>query len=129
MIVDSSALMSIIMGEPDAETYLGIMSQAEELLIAAPTYVEAVTAAERRGGIDAALDMEALMADLEVEVIRFDEEQGRLAISALRRFGKGRHQASLNLGDGYSYALAQLTGEPLLFKGQDFVHTDIASVL
>lgn len=129
MIVDSSALMSIVLGEPDAELYLGIMSRAEVLLIAAPTYVEAVTAAERRGGAEAASDMEALMADLEIDVVGFDEELTRLAIGALQRFGKGRHQAALNLGDAFSYALAQGAGEPLLFKGQDFAHTDVASVL
>lgn len=69
------------------------------------------------------------MADLEMEVVPFDEGHAHLAHLGWRRYGKGRHPASLNLGDTYSYALAQATGEPLLFKGNDFSQTDVPSAL
>lgn len=128
MIVDSSALMAIIMGEPDGELYLGHLGTAESLMMSAATYVEASLAASRRGGEEAAADMQALIADLEIEIVPFSEHQAHLAVAALARFGKGRHQAALNLGDAFSYAVAQESGEPLLFKGEDFAQTDVPSV-
>lgn len=129
MIADSSALLAIVMGEADAEIYLRTMSAATELAVSAPTVVEATIAATRRGGAEAGTDVQALLAELEAEIVAFDEEQAQLAHQAWQRFGKGRHPAQLNLGDTYSYALAKVRGEPLLFKGDDFRQTDIASVL
>ena len=129
MIVDSSALLAIVLGESDAERFLDVMAAADSLAISASIVVEATIAAESRGGPEAADDVQGLLAELEVEVIQFDEEQARAAVTAWRRFGKGRHQASLNLGDTYSYALASVRGEPLLFKGNNFTATDVGAVL
>jgi ribonuclease VapC len=86
---------------------------------------EAYIVAEARQGREAATDLAALLADLDVDVVPFDEEQAEFASSAWRRFGKGRHPAGLNLGDTFSYALAASRGETLLFKGKDFAATDI----
>ena len=69
--------------------------------------------------------MQALIERLELEVVPLSDDQAKLAIEAFRRFGKGRHPAGLNYGDCFSYALAKATGEPLLFKGDDFSQTDI----
>ena len=128
MILDSSALASVILGEDDAESMLALMSSAPELAISAATLVECAIILEARQGPEASADLEALLADLECRVLPFDEEQARLAIAAWRRFGKGRHRAALNLGDCYSYAAAAKLGEPLLCKGEDFRQTDLPLV-
>ena len=127
MIVDTSALMAIILGEPDAERVLARMTDVGELAVSAASLVEASIVAEAKGGPEAADDLQALLADLECAVLPFDEEQATVAAQAWRRFGKGRHPAGLNLGDCYAYAAAKATGWPLLFKGQDFAQTDVAA--
>lgn len=126
MIVDTSALLAVILGEPDAETYLAAMVRADDLALSAATLTEALIVGEARQGREAASDLVALLAELEVEVISLDGAQAESAAAAWRRFGKGRHPAGLNLGDAFSYALAATRGEPLLFKGRDFAATDIA---
>ena len=70
-------------------------------------------------------EFERLVADIEIEIVPVDEQQSRIALDAFRRYGKGLHSARLNYGDCFSYALAKLTGEPLLFKGNDFSQTDV----
>ena len=125
MIADTSALLAVILGEPDAEHYLEAMISAESLAVSAATLTEAFIVAEARQGSEAVGDLGALLADLEVEVIAFDETQAEIASSAWRRFGKGNHPAGLNLGDIFSYALAAERGESLLYKGRDFAATDI----
>lgn len=125
MIVDTSALVAVILGEPDAEAQLRTMVTAETLAVSAATLIEALIVVEARQGREAATDLAALLLELEVEVVSLDEGQAEVAASAWRRFGKGRHPAGLNLGDTFSYALAATRGEPLLFKGRDFAATDI----
>ncbi|HMS36582.1 MAG TPA: type II toxin-antitoxin system VapC family toxin [Arachnia sp.] len=125
MIADTSAFLAVILGEPDAESYLEKMASAESLAMSGATLAEAYIVAEARQGREAAIDLAALLADLDVDVVPFDEEQAEFASSAWRRFGKGRHPAGLNLGDTFSYALAASRGETLLFKGKDFAATDI----
>lgn len=125
MIVDTSALVAVILGEPDAEAYLRAMAGAPVLAVSAATLTEALLVAEARQGREAAVDLGALLAELEVEIVSLDEAQAEAAASGWRRFGKGRHPAGLNLGDTFSYALASGRGEPLLFKGRDFAATDV----
>lgn len=129
MIVDTSALMAVILGEPDAEHILSLMSGADELGVSAATLVEAGIVADAKGGCEAADDLMALLADLECAVVPLDEKQAVLAVEAWHRFGKGRHSAALNLGDCFSYAAARSLGRPLLFKGDDFAQTDISAVM
>jgi ribonuclease VapC len=125
VIVDTSALVAVILGEPDAEAQLARMTSAETLALSAATLTEALIVVEARQGREAATDLVALLAELEAEIASLDEDQAELAASAWRRFGKGRHPAALNLGDAFSYALAAARGEPLLFKGRDFSATDV----
>lgn len=125
MIVDTSALVAVILGEPDAEAQLARMASAETLALSAATLTEALIVVEARQGREAATDLLALLAELEAEIASLDEDQAELAASAWRRFGKGRHPAALNLGDAFSYALTAARGEPLLFKGRDFSATDV----
>ncbi len=125
MIVDTSALLAVIFGEPDAEGYLRTMASADALAASTATLTEALIVAEVRQGREAAADLAALLDELEVEIVSLDEAQSELAAAAWRRFGKGRHPAALNFGDTFSYALAVTRGEALLFKGDDLAATDV----
>lgn len=125
MIVDTSALVAVILGEPDAEAHLRALAGADSLALSAATLTEALIVLEAKQGREAASDLAALLAELEAEVVPVDEAQAEAAASAWRRFGKGRHPAGLNLGDTSSYALAVGRAEPLLFKGGDFTATDV----
>jgi ribonuclease VapC len=126
MIVDTSALVAVITAEPDARVFAAAMAQADTVRISAGTYVEAVVVLNRRGDpvLEARLDTVLLDAGFVIEPVTV--EQARLAREAYRNFGKGSgHRAQLNFGDCFSYALARDKREPILFKGDDFVHTDL----
>ena len=95
--------------------------------MSAPSYVEAAIVMISRSGPDAQEKLDRLLADLNVEIVPFTRDQAIHAIAAFRRYGKGSgHPAGLNFGDCFTYVLARLTGEPILFKGDDFSRTDLA---
>ena len=125
MVVDSSALMAILRGEPEEPAFRNAIRTAANRLLGAPTRVEASMVALGRRGEPGLEQMQALIERLELEVVALSDDHAKLTIEAFRRFGKGRHSAGLNYGDCFSYALAKATGEPLLFKGDDFSQTDI----
>ena len=129
MVIDSSALIAILSGEPEARVFRTLIRTAANRLLGAPSRVEAGIVALARRGEPGLEQMQALIDRLELEVIVLSDEQAKLAIEAFRRFGKGRYPAGLNFGDCLSYALAKATGEPLLFKGDDFSQTDIKRAL
>jgi ribonuclease VapC len=129
VIVETSAVVAVVLGEPDAERFVDALTGPALRLISAANVVEAGIVVEARQGPDAARDLALLLETSAVVVEPVDAEQARLAVDAWRRFGKGRHPAGLNLGDCFAYALARYRGEPLLFKGDDFAQTDVASVL
>ena len=91
-------------------------------------FLEASIVLESRGGRAAAHDLDALLETAEIELVPVTGEHLEAARHAWRRFGKGNHPAALNFGDCFAYALARATGEPLLYKGDDFAQTDIDSV-
>jgi len=126
MVVDSSALLAILLQEPDYGLYLAAIRQAPTARVGAPTLVEAAVALGQRLGFAKVHTVEALVKELGLEVVPFTEAHYREAVRAYARYGKGRHPARLNLGDCLSYALARVEGEPLLSKGQDFDRTDLA---
>lgn len=121
--VDTSALVAIVLGEPDAESLLSVL-QREDAIASAATLVEAEIVVTARQGPDAARDLQ-LLIDSSIDIIAFDTAHARAAVSAWSRFGKGRHSASLNFGDCLAYAVASVGGVPLLFKGDDFTRTDV----
>lgn len=130
MVVDTSAVFAIVLGEPEREAFANLIEQAERRLISSATAVECIAVlASRRPSADPMVAMEFILEDLALEVAPLDLAQWRAAADALIRFGKGRHPARLNLGDSFAYALAKVTGEPLLYKGGDFALTDIASAV
>jgi ribonuclease VapC len=125
MVIDSSALMAVVRREPENERFLRIMHEAFPLRVSASTVVEASVVMLYRFGEAGLSDLERLLTETLVEIVPLTSVQAKLAIDAFRRYGKGRHPAGLNFGDCFSYALAKATGEPLLFKGDDFSQTDI----
>jgi len=130
VIIDTSALVAVIALEPEAPLFATAMDRAEVLRISAGSYVEAAIVLNRRR--DPALDgkFEAMMNDVGFVVEPVTPEQARIARQAYRDYGKGsNHPAQLNFGDCFSYALARDKREPLLFKGDDFIHTDLRSAL
>ncbi len=130
VVLDTSAVAAVIFGEPDAEAYAAVMARhAGELGISAVTRVELGIVIEVRQGPVAVQDTEAMLNRLAVATEPVGGDQVTAAFAAWRRFGKGRHPAGLNLGDCFSYALARTLGASLLFKGNDFAQTDIASAL
>ncbi len=126
MVIDSSAIAAIVLEEPDASIYISAITNDPRRLISAATLVEISIVLMRRRKSDAVAALDALILQLRIIVIPVDHEQALLAREAFRRFGKGRDRAGLNYGDCFSYALARQTGESLLFKGNDFAHTDLA---
>lgn len=128
VVVDTSVLVAIVFGESDARVYASMLAaRAGDINISAATLLEAGIVVESRQGIEARRDLERLVARLDAAIVPFDEHQAALAGAAWQRFGKGRHPAGLNFGDCISYALAKHLGVPLVFKGDDFTQTDVAT--
>ena len=125
MIIDTSALLAILLGEPDAGRYEDAIAGAWPRRMSAIALLEAAMVVESRGGAKAGHELDVLLEKAAVELVPVTSEHANAARHAWRRFGKGNHRAALNLGDCFAYALARTTGEPLLFKGKDFTHTDI----
>jgi len=126
MVIDSSAIAAILFEEPDASAFASAILNDVTRLMSAATLVEISMVLMRLRTPDPIAALDALLARLHVVVVPFDRDQAILARDAFRRFGKARHSAGLNYGDCLSYALSKHTGEPLLFKGNDFGQTDVA---
>jgi ribonuclease VapC len=125
MVLDSSVLLAILQREPERELFLSQIDSAPRRLISAATVIEASIVVLSRRHEAGLADLQNLLARLEAEIVPLPVSQVDLAIEGFARFGKGRHPAGLNFGDCFSYALAKASGEPLLFKGDDFSKTDI----
>lgn len=128
LVLDTSAIMSILRQEDDAAPIAACIAGARGVCISAVTRLEAFTVAMARGDIGSQKLIEFLN-QLSPQVISFDEIQSSLAATAVKTFGKGHHPARLNFGDCCAYALAKSLNLPLLYKGNDFAQTDIASAL
>jgi ribonuclease VapC len=129
MVIDTSAVVAILFEEEDQHRYAEAIEHASARLVSAVTRVELSFVVEGRKRDAGRERLERFFALTGAEVVAVTAEQATLAIGAFRTFGKGRHRASMNIGDCFSYALASATGHPLLFKGNDFVHTDIRPAL
>ncbi len=129
MVIDSSALIAVAMLEPDGPALAAAMASAPRRRISAGTWLEACIVIDRRKQPGVSARFEALVKRLKTEIVPVSVEQAALAITAHQRFGRGNHPAKLNYGDCFAYALAKVTGEPLLFKGNDFSQTDITPAL
>lgn len=129
-VVDSSAVMAVLLQEPDAEAYARAMQDLAPLILSAGTLVELGAVALGRGGEALANDLYVLIEEADMEIVPVSLGDARAAIDGFARFGKGiGRPACLNLGDCFAYGLAKSRGEPLLFKGDDFRRTDIVPAL
>ena len=128
MVIDTSALVAILLGEPEAKTIAMAIATDNRRLISAFSLLETSIVIESKKGEDGAHELDLLLHKIQAEIISMNSTQTEAARKAWREFGKGHHPAALNIGDCCAYALAKITGEPLLFKGDDFCKTDIALV-
>ena len=125
MIIDTSAVLAVLLAEPDAEHYEITIAHTLPRQMSAVGLLEAAIVLESRGGMAAANELDLFLQAAEIELVAVTAEQAQAARRAWRRFGKGNHPAGLNFGDCFAYALAETNNEPLLFKGEDFARTDI----
>ena len=129
MILDTSALAAIFFGEPELERYVQVIHDAESCRISAANFVELAMVVEGQIGPEAGRQCDVFFRRAEIVIEPVTLEQAHLARQAFLDFGRGRHPAKLNFGDCFAYALAKATGEPLLFKGDDFSKTDVRAAL
>jgi len=129
MIVDTSALIAVLLKEEEEDLFARTMLHANSLKMSAADWFEAAIVVDQRPHPGAGYVFEDYIQFLKLEIVPVTVDIAYLARSAYARFGKGQHKASLNYGDCFSYALAKHTGEPLLFKGNDFAQTDIQRAL
>ena len=127
MVVDSSALVSIVIEESGHERLLQKALNANVTVVGAPLVYEAAMVLSGRLHKDARPMLSGLLRNISAEIVPFTEEHYEAAVSAFLRYGKGRHPAGLNFGDCMSYAFARVSGLPLLYIGNDFSKTDIQS--
>jgi len=125
MVLDTSALLAILFDEPERRSFAIHIEAADRRRLSAANFVETSIVLESRHGAEGVRALDRLLAAASVEIVAVDAEQAKSAREAFRQFGKGRHPAGLNFGDCFAYALAKCTSDLLLFKGQDFSHTDI----
>jgi len=125
MVIDTSAIMAIMLVEAEALSFAEAIENAPTRRMSAGTLLELGIVANSRRGRSGRPDIDAFIHNAQIEIVPFDLEQARIAGEAYRRYGRGNHRAGLNFGDCFAYALAQATGEPLLFKGADFARTDV----
>ena len=129
MIIDTSAILAVLLGEADADRYEEAIAAGWPRRMSVVALLEAAIVIESRGGVTAGHELDVFLDTASIELVPVTAEQVDAARRAWRRFGKGNHSASLNFSDCFAYALAGTTGEPLLFKGDDFARTDIEAAL
>lgn len=129
MVVDTSAVIALLLGETHAEQIDELLASEVKPKIPATTYVELMVVAEARAGPRGALLVEQIIRTFDICIEGVTPDLARMALDGWRRFGKGRHPAALNFGDCFSYALATSSNESLLYVGSDFALTDVASAL
>jgi ribonuclease VapC len=127
MVVDSSALVAILLEEPGHKQLFQKAADSEVTVVGAPQALETAIVVFGRFRKDARFLLDGLLRSMGAEVVPFDRDHYDAAISAFLRYGKGRHRAALNFGDCMSYAFARVSGLPLLYTGDDFSKTDIQS--
>ena len=125
MVIDTSALVAILFDEPDAEHFEIAIESDPTRLMSTASVLEASIVVEARLGEAGGRELDLLVHKAQIEVVGVKVEQMEVARHAFRTYGKGRHPAGLNYGDCFAYALSKTSGEPLLFKGNDFNQTDV----
>jgi len=125
MIIDASALLAVLLQEPESVRFAGLIAQSKAPRMSVVNYLEAAIRIDQQNKLVASQAFDAFIELSAMVIEPVTASQARYARHAYTQYGKGRHRAGLNFGDVFAYALAKDKGEPLLFKGDDFVHTDI----
>jgi len=126
MVIDISALIALLLGEPETADFVAAVAATPNRLISGPTYLETAVVMHVRSELEAQEKLDRLLSELSAEIVPFFYDHAGLALAAYRRYGKGSgHPAGLNFGDCFTHALAKLRDEPVLFKGNDFSRTDL----
>jgi ribonuclease VapC len=125
VVIDTSALLAVFLGEPERKQFLDMITRAETRLISAANVLETGIVLEARRGEAAGREFDLFLHQAKFDVVPVDADQVDIARVAWRKYGKGQHPAALNFGDCFAYALAKTLGEPLLAKGTDFARTGI----
>jgi ribonuclease VapC len=128
MVIDISALVALLLNEPDALRIAQAIEAASVRLVSAATFLESSIVIESKKGEAGGRELELLLYRASIEVAPVDQDQAEIARQAWRRYGKGRHPAGLNYGNCFAYALATQRHLPLLFRGDDFAQTDVPRV-
>ena len=125
MVLDSSAMIAVLTAEPASKKLINRLSEATTIRVGAPTLVEAGIVLVARIGLPGKTLLARFVEEAGVEVVPMDDRHWSVAVDAFARYGKGRHPAALNFGDCLTYAVARLSGDPLLCLGDDFPQTDV----
>jgi len=128
MVIDTSAILALLFNEPEADDIEIAIDEDPVRLMSAAAGLEAAIVVEARLGAAGGREFDLLLHKTRIDLVAVTREQMEVGREAWRRFGRGHHEANLNVGDCFSYALAAVSGEPLLFKGDDFSKTDIGRV-
>jgi ribonuclease VapC len=128
MVIDTSALVAMFANEPEAAAFEAAVEADATRLMSTASFLEAAILIETRYGEPGGRELDLWIHRAEVSLVPVDTDQVEIARNAYRRFGKGRHPAGLNFADCFAYALVVVSGEPLLFKGDDFSRTDVRGV-
>jgi ribonuclease VapC len=129
MVVDTSAVIAILFGEPETELFVRALVDDPKKMISAFNALESAVVIEAKKGEAGGREPDLLLHRARIEIIALNADHVEIALGAWRTYGKGNHPAGLNIGDCCAYALSKYSGEPLLFKGNDFSQTDIRSVI
>lgn len=129
MVIDTSALIAVLFGEPEASFFARAIADESQKLISAFNVLETGIVVEARKGEPGGRELDLLMHRAQIEIVAMNADQAEIARAAWRKYGKGNHPAGLNIGDCCAYALTKYSGEPLLFKGNDFSQTDIRAAI
>jgi ribonuclease VapC len=125
MVIDTSALIAILLDEPERRDCNEKIEADPKRLLSAASFVETALVIESRSGEAGGRELDLLLFRADVQIVPVDADQAEIARRAFRQYGRGNHPAGLNFGDCFAYALVKTTGEPLLFKGDDFAQTDV----
>jgi ribonuclease VapC len=125
MVIDSSAILALLLDEPEAPAMARAIASDPRRLLSAFSALESSVVIEAKKGENGGREFDLLVHKAGLDIVPMDSGQAELARSAWRKYGKGRHPAGLNIGDCCAYALSRYSGEPLLYKGEDFAKTDV----
>jgi ribonuclease VapC len=128
MVIDTSAFLAILGKEPERDQLAAAIVGDPARLVSAAIVLETAIVIESRYGVTGAMDFDLLLHTIQAQIEPVTDDQVRVARLAYRQYGKGRHPAALNFGDCFSYALAKVSGQSLLFKGSDFSQTNVPVV-